>query len=345
MLKIVSILNILVWVFIGALLVHVYLKSRRAKKSQNGLVKSLEGTDYLNWFRVKLSTPAFFRKRMKLVGFESSAVLVNTMDHVRVIAELRTGERLDRSYPKKELQLAWIGNPGLASSNMHWLSLGLGQQQIMISADTGFNAVQSREATADICRMIDPAFKLPELATSDFAIEKNKASLGLVAAFFGLLAFALIDGFFLNKYELVKYGNFLLLLPAMMVFAIPAYFFMVRNQVPSRESLTLSILFAMGLGIALVPVMKRADQLLAQTAQSYQYKLIKGGELQAVTAGPPDLYFRRTTEYWSQFEPGSLHEFKLIHGPLGLWQLDRGDLNADFRKFYAAYDAPKAPSR
>jgi hypothetical protein len=339
------IINLAVWGALGVLLVSLYFKTRRAKKSQNDLVKSLEGSDYLNWFRVKLSTPAHFRKRMKIVGFESSAVLVNARDELRVIAVLAGGERLERVYPKQDLQLEWVGNPGLASSNMHWISLGREAQQVMISADTGFNAVQSREATADICRMINPAFQLPELARTDFALEKNKASLTLMIVFFTLLAFALFDGFFLNKNELVKYGNFLLLLPAMTVFAIPAYFLLIENRVPSRESLTLSLLLVIGLVVAVVPAMKRTDQLFADGARSYQYKLVKGSELEPVTAGPPRLYFRRTSEYWAQFEPGSIHAFQLINGPFGLWQLDRSKLNADFRKFYETYDAPKNKER
>ena len=110
-------INLAVWGTLGALLISLYFKTRRAKKWQNDLVKSLEGSDYLNWFRVKLSTPAHFRKRMKIVGFESSAVLVNAKDHVRVIAVLAKGERLERVYQKQDLQLEWIGNPGLASSN------------------------------------------------------------------------------------------------------------------------------------------------------------------------------------------------------------------------------------
>jgi hypothetical protein len=333
-----TVMNFVVWTLLGVVLVWLAVRSRRAKKSQDALVRSLQGGDHLNWFRIKLSTPHFFKRRMKLLGFESSAVLVNHPDRVRVLAELPSGERIDRSWPKNGIPLAWIGNQNLGSSNMHWLTLGTGPEQLMISADTGFNAVQSREATADICRMISPAFELPGLATSDFALEKNKASLAAVVAFFVLLAYALLDGMIINSTELVGYGKAPALTPLVAVLAIPVYLLLIRGRVPSRESLTLAILMALGFVLATMPALKRADQVLAGGARTYQYTLVSAGKLEPVEKGPPSLNFRKAREYWQQFETGSIHEFRLIHGPLGLWQLERAEINARYRAFYRKLD-------
>src|SRR3546814_16723242 len=71
-----------------------------------------------------------------------------------------------------DLKLRWLGNVSIASANLHWISAAGNGRELMLSADTGFNALQSREATADLCRRIDPAFRLPDDARHDFALDK-----------------------------------------------------------------------------------------------------------------------------------------------------------------------------
>jgi hypothetical protein len=320
-----------------AVLVLVALKSRRAKTAQNKVIEEL-GSQGLNlWFRVRLARPAYFRKRIKLMGFESSAVLVDAHDHVRVLGEWANGERLDRVYPKDALRLNWIGNPGLSSANMHWLSIGSDEDALMISADTGFNAVQSREATADICRKIDPGFRLPGVAKADFALEKNKASRILLVLFFSLLTFALVDGILLNTNELIDLESaYCLAIPALFLCAIPTYYLLVRSRVPSRESLVLALLLVTALLVAFIPALKRIDESLSDGPRPHAYQLEKNGRLQPLEPGLPALNFSHIPEYWAQFEPQSVHHFQLIRGPLGLWQLERRELNETIKRFYDA---------
>lgn len=339
---ILLLMNAVLWLALLAMVLFLFFKERKSKRAQNKLIEELGGGDYLNWFRVKVSRPAFFRRRMKLLGCEGRAVLINTADKIRVVAEFGKGEIFDRSYPKNDLNLQWIGNPVLASANMHWISIGSNDDLLMISADTGMNALPSREATADICRMLAPEFQLPVIAKSDFALEKNRASLLLIAMFFALLAYALLDGIVINDRELINSGRVIWLLPAITVFAIPTYFLLVRGKVPSRESLALSMLFVLTLGLAFIPFVMRADQLLAADgAQSCDYKLTAGTRFEPVVKGPPILKFPHVKEYWAQFEPGSIHRFELMHGPLGLWQLDHAGLTPKFRAFYEQRDKGK----
>jgi hypothetical protein len=317
------------------LLVVTSLKVRRAKKSQNRLVQSLVNEGCMDWFRVKVSRPSFFERRIKLVGAESSAVLAHTADQVRVIAELGNGELLDRTFPKSDLHLAWLGNPGLGSANMHWISIGQDENRLMITADTGFNAVQSREATADICRKICPAFQLPVIAKSDFALEKNRASLAAIIVFAVLAAFALIDGVVVNDNELIRIGRIGYLAPVLFLVAVPAYFLLVRGKVPSRESLALSLMLVLSLFLAAVPAVKRVDQWLSASGpRTYAYTMTAAPHFSPVESGPPPLVFRGTRDYWEQFDEGSEHQFELIHGPLGLWQLDHTKLDRKFSAFY-----------
>lgn len=316
----------------------MHLKANRSKQAQNKLIQSLGKDAASSWFRIRVSRPAFFKRRMKLLGFEASGILVSGARSIRIMAELEGGKRIEKDYAKDSLHLVWIGNPGLGSSNLHWISVGQGGDQLMVSADTGFNAVQSREATADICRKILPEFELPSAANVDFALEKNRASLIGLCIFFGLIAYALIDGFFLNNNELLKLGWLGFAMPSLGLLAIPAYFALVQGKVPSRESLAMSMMLAAAFTAAFVPAVKRVDQAMSGGPKQYQFKLIEGTRLEAVDPGPPDLNFRKAKEYWAQYDEGSIHQFSLIHGPLGLWQLDSDDLLPKVRAFYQKLD-------
>jgi hypothetical protein len=309
--------------------------AKRAKKVQNGLIESLDRHAANAWFRINLARPAQFSSRLKLIPFEAKGLLVNAPDQVRIIAELRSGERIDRSIPKRELALRWIGNPGLASSNMHWIAVGPADQALYLSADTGFNALQSREATSDLCRIIDPDFKLPAIATSEFALEKNPASLGIVVAFFLILAFAFLDGIVLNKNELLQYGWLAWAAPGAAFLAVPAYWWLVRRGVPSRESMALMMFLGFAIVGAFVPAAKRVDQLLSAGGPTrVAYLLGPNASLTSATAGPPAIHQAHVKEYWEQFAQGSTHYFDLRHGPLGLWQLDHTTLDEQLREFY-----------
>ena len=312
-----------------------FRKAKRAKQAQERIVETLGRGDSDDWCRIYVARAPHFSRQLKLVGFEARGVLVNLQDRVRIIAELPSGERLGKSYAKDNLGLRWIGNAGLASSNLHWIAIGPAEEPLMLSADTGFNAIQSREATADICRRINAEFRLPDIAKLDFALEKNPASLAAVSAFFVLLAFALGDGIFLNKNELLQAGAMKLGMPVLMLCALPVYWWLSRTRVPSRESLTLSMLMAIAICLAYFPAIKRVDQLLSDTgSQSFAYRLGRDASLEPISFGPPKIDYSNRKEYWAQFDEGSIHHFDLTHGPLGLWQLDHSRLDKEMRQFY-----------
>lgn len=320
-----------------ALLVRILGKAKRTKHLQDRLVESLGRNAADAWFRINLSRPAHFAKRLKLIGFEAKGLLVNSPDHIRILAEFDSGERIDRSVKKRDLGLRWIGNTGIASSNMHWIAVGPGDRPLYLSADTGFNALQSREATADICRIIDPQFRLPTVATNEFALEKNPGSLTVVAVLFLLLAFAFLDGIVLNHNQLLEFSWLTWTTPVSASLAVPAYWWLTRLRVPSRESMTLTLLLGLAITTAYIPALKRADQFLSESGPTpFSYRLGPGAVLEPIAPGPPKVNYSRSKEYWEQFDEGSTHDFDLIHGPLGLWQLDHTKLDEKFHDFYAA---------
>ena len=152
---------LLLWLNAGFLLVFIgvfgwaALRAKRARRLQDGLIASLDPDSSDPWFRINLSRPGHFSSRLKLVGFEARGVLVSSAERIRILAELPSGERIDRSLPKSDLDLRWIGNPTLASANLHWISVGPPEEPLYITADTGLYALPSRQATADLCRIID----------------------------------------------------------------------------------------------------------------------------------------------------------------------------------------------
>jgi hypothetical protein len=311
-------------------------RMRHAKGAQDRLVAGLDPASARHWFRVAVTRPDKLRSLWKLWAFEARGVLVNGSDGVRVLAELPSGERLDRTWRRDELALRWVGNAGLGSANLHWLSIGAGERALLVTADTGMNAMQSREATADICRMLDPRLVLPESARRDFALEKDPSTLLPLCLFFAAIAYALVDGVVLDKHQVLDAGWTPWGLPVVLLVVLPVLAWQLARKVPTREAATLTILLAGALVAAYFPALKRLDQALAGGARMHAYRLEGNGMLAATPPGPPAIDYSRHAQYWDQFAIGSVHEFPLVHGPLGMWQVDRAGIEAKMRAFYQA---------
>ena len=327
----------------GLFMLH---KAGRDRDNQNKIIERfrVEIGDH-GWKRIYISRPGFFSKWLKFFPYQGRGILINYPEYIKVVSFLRDGEFLEKDYRKDLLNLEWLGSQGFASSNLHWIKIGQDHDSLIISADTGFVAVQSREETADICRMIDSDFTLPKVALTEFALEKNKASLLVVILFFILIGFSFIDGIILNKYRLIYTVTIapwlisLLLTLLLIMLSALCYLFLKRNKVPWRESYMLSFLLTIALALSCIPITKRLDQFLpGASSDSYEYEALGNAKFESVISGPPILKFNETKEYWEQFEKGSIHNFELIHGALGLWQLNEADLKGQYKQFYDEYN-------
>lgn len=337
-------------------LVH---RVRLGKQRQDALLDELAPGEGCRWFRIQVSRPEAFARRLKWLPFEGSGLLLDTGDAVRVVAHLWDGERLDRLMSKAALQIEWAGGNAL-SNPVHWLRLKGRGDELMVAADVGMNAHASRDGTADLFRALLPGKPLPPLAMGGFALDKNRASAIATGVLLALLIFAGVDAM-ANDHELLSETPFavvplfgdLAVLPLIgVLLALPLFPVLRRHHVPMAESAGVTFLMIIAMAIAAVPFAKRLDQTLAPAAQSAAYRLVGATSLQPVQPGLPALQFPELKEYWAQFERGSEHSFMLVHGPLGLWQLDRGPLNEKTRDFYAngakasakpAASAPIAP--
>jgi hypothetical protein len=205
-----------------------------------------------------------------------------------------------------------------------------------VCADTGVSHyAQTREASADILRRLAPDMELPPSARGDFAIEKNRRSLIVVCALFVVLAYAVLDGLVFNDNALLDGDSLMTAMPFVTLLGLACFPYLKRGGVPSRESWALSMFLGVALAAAFVPFVKRADQWASRNSTvTVVYELKPGGRFVAVDGAAPALNYSRYADYWRQFEPGSLHEFQLIHGPLGFWQLREGNVSKRIRDFY-----------
>lgn len=184
---------VLAFLLLG-LVLWISVSRRRSKQVQDQVVENISGRA-TQWFRVYVARPAHWKSFWKFIGYEGRGVLYLEDGHYKLVARTHTGKSMEAVFDPASMQIDWRGNPGLASGNLHWFSMMSGDQQWMICADVGVNAVMSRQETADMLRKIDPHFELPDLARQEFHIEKNKAAIALVAVFFLFLLYGLVDLF------------------------------------------------------------------------------------------------------------------------------------------------------
>lgn len=334
-----------------ALVLQLYFRNRSMKNRQDQLVESLRGQRY---WRINLARPAFYQSWLRVMPFEAKGVLIDEGDQMRVKGFwLRDQRPFDSAFDKAGCHPEWMGNRHMRAGNLHWARLTTPRGELLFCADTGLYALPSREALADIFRSAFPTFELGQQQTRDFALEKNPRSLGLVALFFALLLFSLVDTFAITTFELTDaqivrilaspwtwLGTVAVLGPGMAL----VYRYLLGGQVPARESLTLSLLLTTALLGSAMPIAKRLDQLLASApSHNYTYRVTKPAHLEPVDPllGLPALRFRRGLDYWQQFPVGSEQPVPFLRGPLGLWQLDHAVFDKPMIEFYER----QAPSK
>ncbi len=171
-------------------------------------------------------------------------------------------------------------------------------------------------------------------AGSNFALDKNKASLAIVGCFIVLFAYAAVDYFFINSNMLINSNSDFWYAPILALSAIPAYNFLKTNKVPHLESLCLSILLTISIFSAFVPAIQRIDQMLSDGVHSYEYILHSEASFEPKTPGSPPIKVLQPKIFWAQFKEGSIHKFDLIHGPLNVWQIDTTKHDKELKLFF-----------
>ncbi|MDA8521617.1 hypothetical protein [Acidovorax sp. NCPPB 4044] len=328
-----------------AVMLPLFFRYRSMKRRQDSLVQSLKGQRF---WRINVARPRFFERWLRLLAFEGKGVLIAEGDHsVRIKGFWnKDGRAFDVLIDLRQSRAQWLGNRTLRSGNLHWGQLTTPRGEILFTADTGMNALLSREALADIFRAVFTELELTEEQTQDFALEKNPRSRVVMVLFFALLFFALIDTFVVSRFELTDAQIFRILrhpltwagtLVSGVLVWLLTYRQLLGGGVPARESQALTGLLVTVLLLSALPVAKRIDQVLADApAKNYDYRITGVARLEPADPrlGLPPMTFPRAKEFWSQYPTDSTYPIPYLRGPMGLWQLDHEAFDAPIRAFY-----------
>lgn len=150
-----------------------------------------------------MASDGFFQRFLRWFPFEAKGVLIDEGERFRVKGFWqKDGAPVESTWLKSAVQVEWVGNTSLLAGNLHWARLITPKGPLYFCADTGINAVNSREALSDIFRSAFPDIELTEAHTNDFALEKNARSLATTWLLFALVFFATLDTFVWSKFEL-----------------------------------------------------------------------------------------------------------------------------------------------
>ncbi len=322
---------------------------REQKKMQDAIVRKVKGKPF---WRVCMARSAYIKRGFKLLPGECCGVLIDEGEQLCFAGRWgSSGKTFSWSAAKDELRLEYVGNPSLRSGNLYWAKVQSPEGEVYFAADTGFLALPSRQALQDILFAAFPNFDLDEEEQVDFALNKHPRSRLAMALLFIPVIAAAIDSYIISRYELAEAQVLGLLitptisLPALLLIGLVgvcSYRWLLGGGVPARESFALAGMAAVSVAIAYVPALKRIDQHLADKGtQDYAYELVGLGKLEPIDPlkGQPKFLFRKANEYWAQFEVGSTYQVPLLHGPLGLWQMDHDRFDPPIRTFYEKLSA------
>jgi hypothetical protein len=104
---------------------------------------------------------------------------------------------------------------------------------------------------------------------------------------------------------------------------------------PPMERFGVGALLVIATVAATYPAMLRVNALTAEP-RTLQYEAMTPGNFTPVNASTPaiDLSGRNLPEYWAEYPEGSQHEFTLMRGDAGFYQLNLAPFRARTREFY-----------
>lgn len=104
---------------------------------------------------------------------------------------------------------------------------------------------------------------------------------------------------------------------------------------PKLERVVVSLLLGAALAAALYPGMLRLNAFTATGEQQiYTYTQIAAGDFSPPDIALPPIYLDSDRDYWGQFKNGSTHQFRVLHGALGFYQLDTARVMDEVRDWW-----------
>jgi len=113
-----------------------------------------------------------------------------------------------------------------------------------------------------------------------------------------------------------------------------------RNA-PRMERILISVMLAGSLCAASYPLMLRFNALSAPAGSDlYTYTQVKPGYFKPPKAGLPWIYFDNQPAYWVGLPGNGTHQFRIVKGALGFYEVDTGRVQDDIKAWWAS-QAPK----
>lgn len=343
------------------IVIWVFFRISRGRCTQARLAAGLSLRAGESVHPVWVSRPAFI-SFWRLWPVEGAGVLVHGPGGVRVLAETWAGGRLERAFPGLPVVVRWRPRGWSSAFRKIWMTLGPTGQELLVCAADSLGTPRAFQANRPLYELLATGRPIPPRAQGpgEYALDRHPRAQWVVVAFFALLAYGLIDGYFTNPLDLLNRRALIGPAAGVLVLGLGLGLWMAqgltRSGVPRADARGLALMWVLALVGAGLPALKRLDAALAGQPVTITYRLEGGGRLHAVVpdgvmpdgvmpdgvvpdgavlgSAPPPLNYSRVAEYWAQFAEGSEHEFSLWHGPLGLWQLDNTALWAKTRAFY-----------
>ncbi len=108
------------------------------------------------------------------------------------------------------------------------------------------------------------------------------------------------------------------------------------KDAPRVERTLISIMLAGSLCAACYPLMLRINALTAPAGNDlYAYTQVKPGYFKPPSAGLPWIYFDNEPAYWVGLPSGGTHQFRVVKGALGFYEVDTNRVQQEIRAWWA----------
>ena len=201
--------------------------------------------------------------------------------------------------------------------------------------DQSFDAILKTELVNEIGKHLSATNIELREGSKLFDLGSHYATIMFTASLLLLLAYAVVDTFFLYSEVYIDSPPTDLLIAGGFIFSVIAYLVMQRLKIPAYICISLALMNGAVFAAAMHPGLLRINQF-TDSAGLGEYSYIRGpGNIYSpVKPGTPPISLQQPYEYWAQFKPGSEYVFRLRRGGLGFWQLDESSLVEAYREFF-----------
>jgi hypothetical protein len=178
---------------------------------------------------------------------------------------------------------------------------------------------------------------VPEKESTGYDLAKHPGLVVQLVLFFVAGLYALIDAFIINPFKVLEPLPTEPFVVVGLVGVVLA--FVLGKGAPIMERSIIGVMMAATLMAAVYPGLLRLNAMTAEPKE-IRYRAVGTGQFVSTTPNLPALDLRSldVNEYWSQYPDGTDHEFVLLRGAGGFYQVDLQPLYDRTRDYYSGKD-------